>query len=132
MGLVVDGEGFAKYSRIYSGKQYEAETFQQIVGELQKHHVKKYPKVVEMIGRLKEKYSRAAQLYEITVVGETGDGREVVNAVDIQWKRKELRYDEVIRGEGSYVLRTNRKISSMSRSGRPTSCLATSRRRSGI
>jgi len=220
MGLVVDGEGFAKYSRIYPGNQYEADTFQQIVGELEKHlqqqikativmdagiatkenigwlkaqeysylvvnrgkapfeidgadmsiikedeqkgikievkrhelqkevyllvksekkrlkeasmmdrveqllldrlkyyksglgkkhHVKKYPKVVEMIGRLKEKYSRAAQLYEITVVAETGGGKDVVNAVDIQWKRKEPRYDEVTQSEGTYVLRTNQK-----------------------
>ena len=220
MGLVVDGEGFAKYSRIYPGNQYEADTFQQIVGELEKHlqqqikativmdagiatkenigwlkaqeysylvvnrgkapfeidgtdmsiiredeqkgikievkrhdlqeevyllvksekkrlkeasmmdrveqllldrlkyyksglgkkhHVKKYPKVVEMIGRLKEKYSRAAQLYEITAVAEPGGGKDVVNAVDIQWKRKEPRYDEVTQGEGTYVLRTNRK-----------------------
>ncbi len=219
MGLVVDGEGFTKYSRIYPGNQYEADTFQQIVGELEqhlqkkikativmdaglatkenlgwlkaqeysylvvnrgkapveidgtgmsviredeekcikievkrhelqgevyllvksekkrlkeasmmsrveqllldrleyyksglgkKHRVKKYPKVVEMIGRLKEKYSKAAQLYEITVVAETDGGKDVVNAVDIQWKKKEPRYDEAAQGEGTYVLRTNR------------------------
>ena len=219
MGLVVDGEGFAKYSRIYPGNQHEAETFQQIVGELEKHlqeqikativmdaglatkenlewlkakgyrylvvnrgkapleidgsamsiiredeergikievkrhevqdevyllvksekkrlkeasmtgrveqllldrleyyqgglgkkhRVKKYAKVVEMIGRLKEKYSRAAQLYEITVVAETDGANDVVNAVDIQWKRKEPRYDKARQGEGTYVLRTNR------------------------
>lgn len=219
MGLVVDGEGFAKYSRIYPGNQYEADTFQQIVGELEKHlqqqikativmdaglatkenigwlkaqgysylvvnrgkapfeidgtdmsiiredeqkgikievkrhelqdevyllvksekkrlkeasmtgrveqllldrlkyyksglgkkhHVKKYSKVVEMIGRLKEKYSRAAQFYEITVVGEPDGARNVVNAIDIQWNRREPRYDEAMRGEGTYILRTNR------------------------
>ena len=219
MGLVVDGDGFAKYSRVYPGNQYEADTFQQIVGELEKHllkqaramivvdagvatkenigwlkeheyryivvhrgkapfeigfddmsilkedeqkgvkievkrherqgevyllvkseqkrlkeasmmgrveqllldrleyyksglgkkyHVKKYPKVVEMIGRLKEKYSRAAQLYEITVVRKNDGGKDVVNAVDILWKRKKPRYDEATKGEGTYVLRTNR------------------------
>jgi len=219
MGLVVDGEGFAKYSRIYPGNQYEADTFQQIVGELEKHllsqikativmdagiatkenigwleqqeysyivvhrgkapfevdfddmsiikedeekgikietkryeqkgevyllvkseqkrlkessmmgrveqllldrlkyyrnglgkkyHVKKYSKVVEMVGRLKEKYSRAAQLYEITVVPEKDGAKDVVNAVDIRWKRKETRYDEATKSEGTYVLRTNR------------------------
>lgn len=219
MGLVVDGEGFAKYSSIYPGNQYEADTFQGIIGELEKHlqkqvkativmdaglamkenldwlkaqgysylvvnrgkapfeidgadmrtiredeqkgikievkrhelqeevyllvkserkrlkessmmsrveqllldrlqyykdglgkkhHVKKYPKVVEMVGRLKEKYSRAARLYEITVVPEADGGKATVNAVDIRWRRKEPRYDEAARGEGTYVLRTNR------------------------
>ncbi len=218
MGLVVDGEGFAKYSKIYPGNQSEADTFQQIVGELEKHllkpikavivmdagvatkenirwlkaqeytyivvnrgkafeiefddmsiiredeergvkievkrheqgdevyllvkseqkrlkeasmmgrveqllldrlqyyrnglgkthHVKKYSKVVEMIGRLKEKYSRAAHLYEITVVAETDGAKDVVNAVDILWKKKAPGYDEATKGEGTYVLRTNR------------------------
>ena len=219
MGLVVDGDGFAKYSRIYPGNQYEADTFQQIVGELEKHllkrikativmdagvatkgnlgwlkaqgysylvvnrgkaafeidgagmsiirkdeqkgikievkrhelqeevyllvrserkrlkessmmgrveqllldrleyyksglgkkhHVKTYPKVVEMVGRLKEKYSRAARLYEIVVVPGTDGGKNVVNAVDIQWKRKAPRYEEATQAEGTYVLRTNR------------------------
>jgi len=214
MGLVVDGTGFAKYSRIYPGNQYEAETFQQIIGELQKHqhssikativmdagiatkeniewlkareyhylvvnrgnapceredtamrviredegkgirievqryqgqeevyllvksekkrlkeasmtgrveqlfldrlqyyrdglgkkhHVKQYAKVLEMTGRLKEKYAKAAQFYEITVVGEAGG-----NAVDIRWEKKEPRYEEATRKEGTYILRTNR------------------------
>ena len=220
MGLIVDGDGFAKYSRIYPGNQYEADTFQQIVGELEehllkqgkativmdagvatkqniewlqeqgysyivvnrgkapfevgfddmsiikedeekgikievkrheeqdevyllvrserkrlkessmmgrveqllldrleyykrglgkKHHVKKYPKVVEMVGRLKQKYSRAAQLYEITVVPETEGATDTGNAADIRWERKEPRYGETKRGEGTYVLRTNRR-----------------------
>ena len=219
MGLIVDGEGFAKYSKIYPGNQSEADTFQQIVIDLEqqlvistkatividagvatkeniewlelkeyhfivvnrgkapfeisfddmsiikedeqkgvkievkryeqpgavyilvkseqkrlkeasmmgraeqllldrlqyyknglgkKHHVKKYPKVIEMVGRLKEKYSRAAQLYEITVIPEKGDSREKLNAVDIRWKQKDPRYDEQTKREGTYILRTNR------------------------
>ena len=219
LGFVVDGEGFAKYSKIYPGNQYEADTFQQIIGKLEKHmqekvkativmdagiatkeniewlkeheysyivvnrgkppfeidfkdmsiikedeekgikievkrlehqdevyllvkserkrlkeasmmgrveqllldrlayyrnglgkknHVKKYSKVVEMIGRLKEKYARAAGLYEIIVIpGENGE-KDTVNAVDIQWKKKDPRYDENIKSEGTYVLRSNR------------------------
>lgn len=218
LGFVVDGEGFAKYSRIYPGNQYEADTFQQIIGELEKHmlqkvkativmdagiatkeniewlkeheysyivvdrgkppfeidfedmsvikedkdkgikievkrheqqdevyllvkserkrlkeasmmsrveqllldrltyyknglskknHVKKYSKVVEMTGRLKEKYSRAAGLYEITVIPEKDGTNDTVNAVDIRWKRKEPRYNENAKSEGTYVLRTN-------------------------
>lgn len=219
LGLVVDSEGFAKYSKIYPGNQTEADTFQQTVIELEqqlllgskativldagvatkeniewlelseyryvvvnrgkapfevsfddmriikedekkgvkievkryeqqgtlyilvkseqkrlkeasmmgrveqllldrleyykdglgkKNHVKKYPKVVEMIGRLKEKYSRVAQLYEISVIPEKEGGKDAVNAVDIRWKRKEDRYDEQIKNEGTYILRTNR------------------------
>lgn len=219
LGFVVDGEGFAKYSRIYPGNQYEADTFQEIICGLEKHmlknakaaivmdagiatkeniewlkeheysyivvnrgkapfevnfkdmsiikedvekgirievkryeqkgevyllvkserkrlkeasmmgrveqllldrlkyyknglgkknHVKKYSKVVEMIGRLKEKYSRAAGLYEITVIPEKDGAKDIVNAVDIQWERKEPRYDEKTKSEGTYVLRTNR------------------------
>ncbi len=219
LGLVVDSEGFAKYSKIYPGNQYEADTFKQTVIELEqqlllrskativldagvatkenigwleqcgyryvvvnrgkapfevsfddmqiikedekegikievkryeqqgtvyilvkseqkrlkeasmmgrveqllldrleyyknglgkKNHVKKYPKVVEMVGRLKEKYSRAAQLYEISVIAEKGGGKGAVNAVDIRWQRKENRYDEQTKNEGTYILRTNR------------------------
>ena len=219
MGLVVDSEGFAKYSSIYPGNQYEADTFQQILSELEKHllkrtkativldagvatqenigwleqrgypyivvnrgkapfevsfddmsiikedqqkgvkieakryeqegtvyilvkseqkrlkeasmmgrveqllldrleyyksglgkkhRVKKYSTVVEMVGRLKEKYSRAAQLYQITVIPEKDGGKDAVNAVDIQWRRKDGRYDEATKREGTYILRTNR------------------------
>jgi len=218
LGFVVDGEGFAKYSKIYPGNQYEADTFQHIIDELEKHiqakvkativmdsgiatkeniewlkkheysyivvnrgrvpfeidfkdmsiikedeekgikievkrlehqdevyllvkserkrlkeasmmgrveqllldrltyykkglgkkhHVKKYSKVVEMIGRLKEKYSRAAWLYEIIVIPEK-DNNNIVNAVDIQWKKKDPGYDENVKREGTYVLRSNR------------------------
>jgi len=218
LGLVVDGDGFAKYSKIYPGNQYEADTLQRIIGELEqhakgeengtivmdagiatkencewlkeheykyivvnrgkppfeldgdemsvlqedknkgikievqrreqqdelyllvkserkrlkeasmtgrveqllldrlnyyksglgkKHHVKKYSKVVEMVGRLKEKYSRAARLYEITVVPEKGGPEETANAVDIRWERKEPGYAEKRKSEGTYVLRTN-------------------------
>ena len=219
MGLVVDSDGFPKYSKIYPGNQYEADTFRQIVIELEqqllvrekativldagvatkeniewlehhgyryivvnrgrapfevgfddmriikedeekgikievkryrqqgtvyilvkseqrrlkeasmmgrveqllldrlqyyksglgkKYHVKKYPKVLEMVGRLKEKYSRAAQLYEISVIPEKDGGKDAVNAVDIRWRRKEDRYDEQMKSEGTYILRTNR------------------------
>lgn len=219
MGLIVDGDGFAKYSKIYPGNQYEADTFQQVVGDLEqqlltgekativvdagvatkenigwmeqcgyhyivvnrgkapfeidfddmrlikedkekgvkievkryeqpgavyivvkseqkrlkeasmmgrveqllldrlqyyksglgkKYHVKKYPRVVEMIGRLKEKYSRVAQLYDITVIPENGNRKDTGNAVDIRWKRKQERYDERTKNEGAYILHTNR------------------------
>ncbi len=221
MGLIVDGQGFAKYSKLYPGNQYEAETFEKIIVEMEKHrrgskkgtiimdagiateanitwlkeqgysyivvhrgaapfeldfrdmsiieedrqrgikievqgreneeqdelyllvrsegkrrkessmmsraeqllldrlnyyksglskkhHVKKYAKVLEMVGRLKEKYSKAACLYEITVVPDKEGLEETANAVDIRWERKEPGYEEKRKSEGTYVLRTNR------------------------
>ncbi len=37
MGLIVDGDGFAKYSKLYPGNQYEAHTFQEIISEMESH-----------------------------------------------------------------------------------------------
>ena len=219
LGLIVDGQGFAKYSKLYAGNQYEADTFQGIIGDLErqrraaegatvvmdagiatkenlewlaersyryivvnrgkppfavdyeqmslikeqpargvkieakryeyegeryvvvrsegkrqkesamssrseqllldrlqyyrsglekKHRVKKYARMVEMIGRLKEKYPRAGKLYEIEVVAEQGKTVSAANAIDIRWKRKADRYAEHRDAEGTYILRTNR------------------------
>ena len=78
-----------------------------------KHHVKKYSKVVEMIGRLKEKYSRAAGLYDITVIPEQDGERDIINAIDIHWQRKSG-YDEKEKNEGGIhyhnTLRTNSRM----------------------
>lgn len=72
-----------------------------------KHRVRRYSKVVEAIGRLKQKYGKAAQLYEITVIpAEEAD--PTADAVDIQWTKKAGRYDEARNAEGTYVLRSNR------------------------
>lgn len=77
-------------------------------GLSKKHHVKKYSRVVEMIGRLKEKYPGAAKLYEIEVIAEKGDAPSSENAIDIRWKPREDRYREHKNAEGTYILRTNR------------------------
>ena len=72
-----------------------------------KHRLRQYSKVVEAIGRLKQKYAKAAQLYEITVI--PGDAQDTTaDAADIQWRKKPERYDEARKAEGTYVLRTNR------------------------
>ena len=60
---------------------------------------KKHDKVLEKIGRLKEKYRRVARRYEITVVKDT----ESENAVRIDWRMKPV--DDT---SGYYVLRTSR------------------------
>ena len=69
-------------------------------GLSKKRNVKRYDKVLERIGRLREKYSRAARYYEITVEHDDASG----NASAIHWKRStstEQTYP------GVYCLRTN-------------------------
>jgi len=216
LALVVDGAGFAKYSKLYAGNQYEADTFQEIITELEtkgsqgvlgtvvmdagiatkenlawlqekgctylvvnrgkapdelrfdamrvirddasrgvqievqshehdgelylavrseqkrqkessmmdrveqlltdrleyyrsgltkKHRAKRYSKVVEMVGRLKEKYASVASCYDIEVIPDAGKQK----AVDIRWEPKHSRYNRKKSGEGTYVLRTNRR-----------------------
>jgi transposase len=63
-----------------------------------KHGTKRYDKVMEKIGRLKERNRRIARRYEITVAK---NDREVVTAVT--WQRKSEEHHP-----GVYVLRSNR------------------------
>lgn len=62
---------------------------------------KKYGKVMERVGRLKEKHKRIAGCYEIKVVA-SEDGK---TATSIQWKPIEEKLSEKL--TGSYFLRTN-------------------------
>ncbi len=71
-----------------------------------KGHTKRYAKVVEMIGRLREKYPRASKLYEVTVVPEDKSVKSV-NAKAVAWKKR-AQYDEISKFDGCYVLRTDR------------------------
>ena len=71
-----------------------------------KGHTKRYAKVVEMIGRLREKYPRASKLYEVTVVPEDKPVKSV-NARAVVWKKR-AQYDEISKFDGCYVLRTDR------------------------
>lgn len=75
-----------------------------------KRGTKKYAKVVEMIGRLKQKYPAAAKLYDVEVIPEEGKKSTdpALKAVDIKWNKKEIKYNEEQKDEGSYVLRTDR------------------------
>ena len=63
-----------------------------------KHGTKKYEKVLEKIGRLKERYRRVARRYELRVEKDDTSG----NAKDLVWKMKPMD-DE----SGYYVLRSN-------------------------
>lgn len=60
---------------------------------------KKYDKVLEKIGRLKEKYRRVSRRYDITVIKD----KESENAVSIDWRMKPV--DDT---SGYYVLRSSR------------------------
>jgi len=63
-----------------------------------KYGTKKYDKVLEKIGRLKERYRRVARRYEISV--EKDD--KSAHAININWRMKQL--DDT---SGYYVLRSN-------------------------
>lgn len=73
--------------------------------------MKKYEKILESIGRLKEKYSKVAKLYNITVIPKPDQTINVnqPEAADIIWGKKDSVYDEEIKNEGRYVLRTDLK-----------------------
>ena len=64
---------------------------------------KKYDKVVEKIGRLKEKYKKVGKLYEVTIIPD----QERKHAIDITWHR--VNGDLVSNKIGVYCLRTNQK-----------------------
>ncbi len=75
-----------------------------------KKRMKKYLKVAESIGRLKEKYSKITKLYTIDIIPENGTKKapKNINVIDIKYEKKEEKYNSQTNGEGSYVLRTNR------------------------
>ena len=77
-------------------------------GLLKKGHTKLYGKVVEMIGRLREKYPRASKLYDVEVVPEKqAVSLKSLKATDIIWKKRNgAGQHEAF--EGCYVLRTDR------------------------
>lgn len=71
-------------------------------GLSKKGGTKKYTKVLERIGRLKEKYARAAQHYEVTVTADEAQQ----NAISVAWKRVAKSNSQATH-PGVYCLRTN-------------------------
>ena len=71
-------------------------------GLSKKGSTKKHTKVLERIGRLKEKYARAAQHYEVTVTADEAQ----YNALSIEWKRVEKAHSQATH-PGVYCLRSN-------------------------
>ncbi len=81
-------------------KRFE-DALEKLAGGLHKKGmVKRYDKVLERLGRLKEKYSRAAQYYEITVEHDPASGK----ATALHWQRQKPIDDTL---PGVYCLRTN-------------------------
>jgi len=73
-------------------------------GLQKKGATKRYDKVLERIGRLKEKFATAAQYYEITVTQDEASGM----ATAIQWRRLDKPHSQASH-PGVYCLRTNQK-----------------------
>lgn len=71
-----------------------------------KGHTKAYPKVVEMVGRLREKYPRASKLYDVEVQVDNPSVKKP-KAKAIVWKKR-THYEAEHKFEGCYVLRTDR------------------------
>ena len=71
-------------------------------GLSKKGTIKKYPKILERIGRLREKNSRVAQDYRIEVIAD----EEKNNAIRIEWQR-EPQSEQKDKLCGVYCLRTN-------------------------
>jgi hypothetical protein len=65
-----------------------------------KRGIKKYEKVLERIGRLKEKYRRVSHRYEVSITKDEKSG----NVTDIKWRMKQS--DDTC---GYYALRSNLK-----------------------
>lgn len=74
------------------------------LGLHKKRCVKKYDKIIERIGRLKQRYSKASKHYNISVKKDS----QTENAIEINWKRNEPS-NTVDTYPGVYCLRTNQK-----------------------
>ena len=81
-------------------KRFEAALEKLAAGLHKKGSVKRYEKVLERLGRLREKYSRAAQYYEVRVEQDASSGK----ATAIHWQRTTPIAETL---PGVYCLRTN-------------------------
>ena len=81
-------------------KRFESALEKLAEGLRKKGAVKRYDKVLERLGRLREKYARAAQYYEVTVAHDESAGR----ATAIAWQRTTPIAETL---PGVYCLRTN-------------------------
>jgi transposase len=74
-----------------------------------KGHTKRYAKVVEIIGRLREKYPRASKAFDVGVIPLADSSKDQATlAKDIVWKKRD-RYENEDKLDGCYLLRTDRE-----------------------
>jgi transposase len=85
-----------------SSTRFEEELQKLHSGLHKKYCTKKYEKVLEKLGRLKQQYSRSAQHYQVSVKKDEETG----NALQVTWKREEKRNTQATH-PGVYCLRTN-------------------------
>lgn len=73
-------------------------------------HSKNYRKLLERLGRLKERFPQVSKLYTLTLVPEPDKVADdpTLNAIDLKWEKQAEAYSAQIQQEGTYVLRTNR------------------------
>ena len=83
-------------------KRFEAALERLASGLHKKRTVKHYDKVLERVGRLKQKYARAAKYYEVSVEPDATSDK----ARAVQWRRKKSLEDT---HPGVYCLRTNQE-----------------------
>ena len=83
-------------------KRFESALEKLAAGLHKKGTVKRYDKVMERIGRLKQRYARAARYYDITVEPDPNTGK----AGAIHWQRNQTIDDTL---PGVYCLRTNQE-----------------------
>jgi len=81
-------------------ERFEEELKKVNISLSKKNGIKRLDKVIERIGRLKERFKRVAYHYDVSIKKDL----ETNKAVDISWHLKERE-----KTEGVYVLRTNRK-----------------------
>jgi transposase len=83
--------------------RYETELQKCLLALTKKYGTKNYEKVIEKIGRLKERYRKAAQHYTVQVEREVKEGKPGKNACNITWTKEVVK-----KNPGVYCLRSNR------------------------
>ena len=83
--------------------RYEGELTRLHEGLTIRYRMKRHDRVVEKVGRLKERFARVGKQYEVKV--EKGKGP---NATAVKWNRRE-KYEEADASAGAYLLRTSHR-----------------------
>jgi transposase len=83
-------------------KRFEEELQKLVNGLVKTRAIKKYEKIVEKIGRLKERFSKVSRFYDISIKTDKSNK----NVVEIIWSKKIA--DDSNNKAGTYCLRTNK------------------------